>query len=110
MPGSTEHANPNTLVDDCPAEAMRLTQTLGKPIRVIRGSGAGWAGAPAVGLRYDGLYQITGEEMRHNAKGGLYVRFRLERPRTGQPALDTARAHPTSAEREDEVKVKDGYY
>jgi hypothetical protein len=110
MPGSIEHNDANALKDDRPAEALRLTQTLGKPIRVIRGSGAGWPGRPVVGLRYDGLYQVNGEETRYNSKGGRYVRFRLQRMQGGQTPLAAVTARPNTQERLDEAEVKKGYY
>ena len=68
------------------------------PIRVLRG----WKGipglAPAVGFRYDGLYEIKAMDTKAiNKNGGAYVRFTLKRCR-GQHDIATDR--PTQAEKE----------
>ena len=111
MPGSVENEDPDQLLEKSrrAAEAMRVTHTNAQPIRVLRGAGAGWSGSPTVGLRYDGLYQITDEEVKHNEKGGLYVRFKLERL-GGQPELRSVTRRPTQQEIADEERIKDGYY
>lgn len=109
MPGSVTNEDPVNLPGEAATEAMRLSWHNDKDIRVIRGSGAGWAGRPSVGLRYDGLYKITDERMGKNSKGGLFVQFKLERNVTGQPALSTVTSRPTGQEKLDEALVKNGY-
>ena len=53
--------------------------------------------SPRVGIRYDGLYKIVERKMRKNHKGGLYMRFKLEREE-GQAEIDKSR--PTAFEKE----------
>lgn len=108
MPKSTENTDPDTPMSLNMVEAMRRSWANGAAIRVIRGKGAGWAGRPCVGLRYDGLYEIVDEEMHKNAKGGCYVRFKLER-KEGQVPLDALTMRPRAQEVRDEERVKEGY-
>ena len=109
MPGSTTNADPNRIADTAATEAMQLSRSLNRPIRVLRGKGAGWNGRPSVGIRYDGLYRITDEETGYNSKGGLFVRFKLERLPNGQPPLRSVTRRPNEEERLAEARVKDGY-
>ena len=71
-------------------EAMRRSHKFRKPLRVLRSAGLDSKWAPAVGLRYDGLYMITDVEIKHNTLGGAYYRFRLEREE-GQRPIDRYR-------------------
>lgn len=66
------------------SKAMQTTHALGKPLRVIRGWKSELKDAPAIGLRYDGLYMIKDVLTSINLNGGAYIRFELERME-GQP-------------------------
>lgn len=79
-------------------EAMRRSHRLGKPLRVLRSAGLESNWAPAVGLRYDGLYMITAVETKYNTLGGAYYSFRLERE-DGQQPID--RFRPNMDEKHD---------
>ncbi|KAE8453718.1 hypothetical protein EG329_009229 [Mollisiaceae sp. DMI_Dod_QoI] len=75
-------------------------------IRVIRSSSSKWEGAPKAGLRYDGLYRITGYEERTNNVGGKFLRFKLRR-QDGQSAID--RSKPSDVQAANFETVKLGY-
>lgn len=87
-------------------EAMRRSHRLGKPLRVLRSAGLDSKWAPAVGLRYDGLYMITDVETKHNTLGGAYYRFRLEREQ-GQQPID--RYRPNMDEKYYYERIERGY-
>lgn len=55
------------------------------PLRVLRSSSAKWAGAPATGLRYDGLYVVVAHEQKRNESGGYYAIFKLVRKSDQDP-------------------------
>ena len=87
-------------------KTMQTSRQRGRLIRVIRSSGSEWRNAPKEGLRYDGLYRITQENIRRNDKGGAYIRFTLERD-PNQPEIDQNR--PTEAELRAFSRVRDYY-
>lgn len=101
-----ENTDPDVPVISMYTEAMRLSFQLRRSIRVLRGSRCRSRYSPSKGLRYDGLYTITGEETKSNTHGGAYIRFRLER-NTEQPEIDMKR--PTQAEKSLCDRVRDGY-
>ncbi|KUJ20602.1 uncharacterized protein LY89DRAFT_666263 [Mollisia scopiformis] len=80
--------------------------TTKKPIRVLRTSTSKWPKAPKAGLRYDGLYEVTGSEEKTNKKGGKYISFKLVRI-AGQVEIATDR--PTRAEKRAIRAVQRGY-
>ncbi|KAI9650106.1 hypothetical protein NHQ30_000119 [Ciborinia camelliae] len=49
------------------------------PVRVLRKAGCEWKNGPAMGIRYDGLYQVVGRSIGTNGKGGKFWRYKLER-------------------------------
>lgn len=53
------------------------------------------------------MYHIADEEQQRNSKGGLFVRFCLQRKQNDQPALQTVTVRPTAAEIADEARVKE---
>lgn len=59
-----------------------------------------------MGLRYDGLYRVTQEEVKANAGGGRFWLFTLIRL-SGQIQIQTNR--PSRAEIGIFERVKDGY-
>ncbi|MCJ1426855.1 hypothetical protein MMC29_004758 [Sticta canariensis] len=101
-----ENIDPKVPIISAYTEAMRLSFQLRRSVRVLRSSRNRSKYSPSKGLRYDGLYTITGEDTRSNAHGGAYIRFRLERD-TQQPDIDTAR--PTKAEQRLCDLAREGY-
>ena len=96
--GSNSHTNEdpvNPIISHNTKGLMR-SRIDHRKIRVLRKAGGSWKHAPSAGLRYDGLYRITGEETMKNALGGAYKRFILQRC-PGQAPIDTSR--PTNAEK-----------
>ncbi len=92
---SLGNTDPNNPVWSCYTESLRVASNLKQSVRVLRNSKSNSPWSPSHGVRYDGLYTVTGEETRHNSHGGAYVRFRLDRV-SGQPAIDMSR--PTKEE------------
>ena len=95
--------------------ALKASQRLGKPVRVLRAAGFGSSKScaatlgPTVGIRYDGLYRVVGMQLKTNASGGLYEQFKLERLE-GQPPLSTfVKSRPTAREVRDFDRRDDGY-
>lgn len=79
----------------------------GKPIRVLRTAHRKGSHAPSVGIRYDGLYRITGRSNKTNAKGGLFVQYILKR-QEGQEALsDIMKRSPTRKQQGDYRRIKE---
>jgi len=107
-PRSAESTDPNAVPSPHKIEAMTLSYTENRDIRVLRSKGAGWHGRPVIGLRYDGLYRIVSVGYKKNKKGGLYASFKLER-RPGQTPLNAVRARPTAQEMSDEKEIRDYY-
>lgn len=101
-----ENTNPKHPNVSGSTEAMRRSHRRRKPLRVLRSAGLDSKWAPSAGLRYDGLYIITDVETRHNALGGAYYRFRLDRQQ-GQQPID--RYRPTMDEKYYNGLVERGY-
>lgn len=110
--GSKSHQNtdPNYAGDSTNAtRALKKSLATQRPVRVLRSANRKRYLAPAVGMRYDGLYRVTAQLLAKNQRGGLYEQFKLERL-PGQPDLDTiARDSPTLQQRRDYYKIQDGY-
>lgn len=90
--GSNSHQNEDR---DTPhisnaTKSLRRAMQDNRNIRVLRNAKGDSRFAPAVGIRYDGLYKIVAEEKKWNAKGGAYLRFKLVR-QDGQGEIDLAR-------------------
>lgn len=64
--------------------ALACSQRLGRPVRVVRGSGQGPPYAPRSGYRYDGLYQVCNHWKERGRAGFLIWRFRLEKIADGK--------------------------
>lgn len=78
-PGAFDSDDP----DNRGTQALRASLRYGRPIRILRSSGAGLNGS-VEGYRYDGLYDITDTPiMQVNKKGGKFELFKLDR-RNGQ--------------------------
>ena len=91
---NTDHETPRVSQD---TKALQKAMELGKLIRVIRSSRAQWEGSPSEGFRYDGLYKITGQNIRKNMKGGAFIRFTLVRE-SNQSRIERSRPTPTEVE------------
>lgn len=113
------------------AKALKMSLETGLPVRVLRSGGAKsenrWL--PVCGIRYDGLYRVTGVREKTNAigeylhllkfvklvyqndntnyhAGGLYEQFILDRE-PNQPPLEALRlASPTPQEQQDFAEFK----
>ncbi|KAI0893990.1 PUA-like domain-containing protein [Annulohypoxylon nitens] len=90
------------------AKALKMSLETGLPVRVLRSGGAKsqneWL--PVCGIRYDGLYRVTGVREKTNAIGGLYEQFILDRE-PNQPPLGTIRLiSPTPQEQQDFAEFK----
>ena len=96
--GSNSHENEDkdTPILSHSTKGLIQSRIDNRKIRVLRKAGGTSKYSPSAGLRYDGLYQIVGEEIMRNAKGGAYKRFILQRC-PGQAPIDTSR--PTEAEK-----------
>jgi hypothetical protein len=109
--GSGSHDNdlPNSLPPrTAGTEALSISLSNQKPVRVLR-SGAGKSRfAPSVGLRYDGLYRVVDALTPLNSVGGLYEQFKLERI-DGQTSLEECRRVPSGSQVRDYYKINDGF-
>lgn len=83
-----------------------------QPVRVLRSASKGERQrhySPACGTRYDGLYTVVAVQERHNAKGGLYQRFKLRRLAGQEDLEDIAARSPSAEQRRDFQRLKEGY-
>ncbi|MCJ1466305.1 hypothetical protein MMC07_004924 [Pseudocyphellaria aurata] len=101
-----QNEDPENPIISMHTEAMRLSFRYRRPLRVLRCSRSSSPYSPSQGIRYDGLYTITGEETVLNTRGGAYIRFRLERDHD-QAAMDLKR--PTPQEKRLCEQVREGY-
>ncbi|KAM0283978.1 hypothetical protein ACHAQH_002173 [Verticillium albo-atrum] len=108
--GSHDHKDPNMVKETSGTQMMRVAQTKGNRIRVLRSSsGGGGSWCPSVGIRYDGLYRIVGRRTLKNRLGGLYEQFELRRL-PGQRDLNDVRRHiPTGEQKRLFDEMKKGY-
>lgn len=118
--GSNSHDNTDPK-DPFPSStgtlALKASQRLRKPVRVLRAAGSRSSKSnaatlrlrPTVGFRYDGLYRVATMQLKTNANGGLYEQFRLERLE-GQPTLSSfIKTRPTAQEVRDFDRRGNGY-
>lgn len=110
--GAEKNTDPNEVTRRATNESLMASWETRQPVRVLRSAAKDERQrhySPPCGIRYDGLYRVVDVQMRHNAKGGLYQRFKLRRL-PGQESLeDIAARSPTADQRRDFAKVKDGY-
>ncbi|KAG8159581.1 hypothetical protein KVR01_010218 [Diaporthe batatas] len=110
--GADKSTNPNEFPQRATNDYLVASWQTQRPVRVLRsapGAGHQHHYSPSCGIRYDGLYKVVGVQERHNAKGGLYQRFKLRRLPGQENLNDIIRRSPTPAQRRDFEKVKDGY-
>lgn len=92
---SLVNKDPTTPIKSCYTNALRHSIGTKRPVRVLRSARSNSPWSPSHGIRYDGLYVVTGEETKRNTLGGAYARFRMDRI-VKQPAIDMTR--PTKEE------------
>lgn len=83
--GSLDNTFRDSLIESQGLKTLRTSLATGRPVRVLRGPNDEFRYAPRFGLRYDGLYIVVEERRSHNAKGGLYAVFVLERVKDQDP-------------------------
>jgi hypothetical protein len=91
--GSLENTDPKNPKATEGTKALQTSQAMNQAVRVIRGKSDKYAGAPDVGFRYDGLYDVVSSEEKYNNKGGVYLVFKLER-QGGQPRIAESKPDP----------------
>ncbi|KAK0705814.1 PUA-like domain-containing protein [Apiosordaria backusii] len=95
-------------------QALDRSRETREPVRVLRRAGHGashrkWV-VPACGIRYDGLYQVTGKEVVQQSNGDRWFRYTLRRMLNQQPDLQDIVGHsPTPRQINDYGQIKDGY-
>lgn len=92
---SLVNKNPTTPIKSPYTDSLRHSIGTKNPVRVLRSARSNSPWSPSHGIRYDGLYVVTGEETKRNKLGGAYARFRMDRI-VEQPAIDMKR--PTKEE------------
>ncbi|KXX82471.1 E3 ubiquitin-protein ligase UHRF1 [Madurella mycetomatis] len=80
-----------------------------RPVRVLRSAGPKKEWAPAVGIRYDGLYRVVEHQNAKNKNGGLYDRFKLVRLEGQKSLAEIHRSVPTQQQKEVEQQFREGY-
>ncbi|KAI1324913.1 hypothetical protein F5Y16DRAFT_423461 [Xylariaceae sp. FL0255] len=86
-------------------KALKASFNTRRPVRVLRSGGHTHRKGsnnllPEIGLRYDGLYRVTGLRNRTNKKGGLYEQFTLERIPGQTPIAQLKRDCPNQAQKD----------
>ncbi|OLN87521.1 E3 ubiquitin-protein ligase UHRF1 [Colletotrichum chlorophyti] len=105
--GSGSHANTDPTAAAAPkigTIALRKSMRDGNPVRVLRKASKSSPFAPSEGIRYDGLYIVTGFEQIPNRNGGLYERFTLKRIQ-GQTPLSELANIPSRRQKMELVEV-----
>ncbi|KAK4145110.1 PUA-like domain-containing protein [Dichotomopilus funicola] len=94
--------------------ALLASERTGLPVRVLRSAGhrnRHWA--PAVGIRYDGLYRVVRHIVSHNSHGGQFLKFELRRlnpaANLGMTLNQIRTTVPTQAQRAAEASIRDRY-
>ncbi|KAK4196273.1 PUA-like domain-containing protein [Triangularia verruculosa] len=102
---STNHSGVHTMSRG--TQALNKSMADGIPVRVLRAANRkGWA--PQIGIRYDGLYRVTG---RHEvSRGGKqWFRYTLRRLPNQQSLQEIAGSVPDWQQKNDYEKIRDGY-
>jgi SAD/SRA domain len=98
---NTKNTPPDTRASRCLASSIRT----GNLVRVLRAAG-GSGSAPAIGIRYDGLYRVVEKKTLTNKHNGAYWQFKLVR-QDDQPPMNFV--HPTPSEQQSTEYIKAGY-
>ncbi|POS72549.1 YDG/SRA domain-containing protein [Diaporthe helianthi] len=110
--GADKNENPSEVSRRATNESLIASWETRRPVRVLRSAAKDERHrhySPRCGIRYDGPYRVTDVQLRHNARGGLYQRFKLERIPGQEDLEDIAQRSPTAAQERDFGKVKMGY-
>ena len=102
---STAKASFTDLRENDGTKALLRSQEIHNPIRVLRAQ-SGWEGAPSVGIRYDGLYEVIASNTLDRGKDGFCFQFHLVRLPDQDP-ID--RTTPTRLQSQIFDAVKLGY-
>lgn len=97
--------NINTKENGFTKSLIRSIETT-NPVRVLRTSKGDWAGAPRIGMRYDGLYKVLSYTASKSEEKGAYLIFRLKRLADQDPIN---KSRPTWEEERQFEKVQQGY-
>lgn len=78
------NANPDAPLETNATALLKTSRRTRVLVRVLRSASSGGARqahrlSPAGGLRYDGLYEVVDQAIRHNKLGGAYYQFKLVR-------------------------------
>lgn len=107
-----KNENPHEVIGRATNESLVESCANRQPVRVLRSASKGERQrhySPTCGIRYDGLYTVVAVQNRHNAKGGLYQRFKLRRLGGQEDLDDIAARSPSAEQRRDFSRVKEGY-
>lgn len=107
-----KNENPHEIIRRAANDSLLESLRNGRPVRVLRSATKGERQrhyAPSCGIRYDGLYNVVGVEIRRNAKGGLFQRFRLHRCDGQESLADILARSPSADQVEDYRRLRDGY-
>lgn len=107
-----KNENPHELIRRATNDSLVESYGNRQPVRVLRSASKGERErhyAPACGVRYDGLYTVIAVQERHNAKGGLYQRFKLRRLGGQEDLEDIAARSPSAEQRQNFHRLREGY-
>src|SRR5690606_14535118 len=80
-------------------ELLSTSRRLGTVVRVVRSAKHGGYWSPVVGLRYDGLYRVVGEEPIQRNRRFELVRCPIGTGRESNPySLEACRSRPSRGE------------
>ncbi|KAK0672205.1 PUA-like domain-containing protein [Cercophora samala] len=81
-----------------------------QPVRVLRGQGqTGGNWAPEFGIRYDGLYQVTGKRLVSTRNGEEWFRYTLRRQAGQRDLREIVGSSPTLQQKNDYRRIRDAY-
>ncbi|KAI7784363.1 ydg sra domain-containing protein [Diaporthe eres] len=107
-----KNENPHEVIGRATNDSLVESYGNRQPVRVLRSASKGERHrhySPACGIRYDGLYTVVAVQNRHNAKGGLYQRFKLRRLGGQEDLEDIAARSPSAEQRQDFKRLREGY-
>ncbi|KAK7716711.1 hypothetical protein SLS64_002416 [Diaporthe eres] len=107
-----KNENPHEVIGRATNDSLVESYGNRQPVRVLRSASKGERHrhySPACGIRYDGLYTVVAVQNRHNAKGGLYQRFKLRRLGGQEDLEDIAARSPSAEQRRDFQRLREGY-
>ncbi|KAG6361980.1 hypothetical protein INS49_010209 [Diaporthe citri] len=106
-PGSADNENRNEAQTTSGTGWLQRSLATRNPVRVLRAANKKSAYAPSCGIRYDGLYVVVAQDTSHNDKGGLFIRYLLERLPNQKPLKDVMLDSPTAQQMADFTLAKD---